>query len=121
MILWDSSALLAFLLDEPGADAVEDRLSHPTVCSAANWSEIAQKLIAHQRNWPAARALLQGMGLRVEPVTAVDAEHAAVLWSTHRTLSLADRLCLATGHRLDADIWTADRSWGDERPVRQIR
>lgn len=121
MILWDSSALLAFLLDEPGASLVEDGLTSPTRCSAANWSEIAQKLIAHQRDWPAARALLHGMDVVVEPVTATDAERAAALWPTRRALSLADRLCLATGLRLEAEIWTADGTWGDASPIRQIR
>jgi PIN domain nuclease of toxin-antitoxin system len=34
---------------------------------------------------------------------------------------LADRLCLALGERLDADVWTADQAWGMGTRIRQIR
>jgi len=36
-------------------------------------------------------------------------------------LSLADRLCLALGERLDAEVLTADRSWGSGGRIQQIR
>jgi hypothetical protein len=65
-------------------------------CSAANWSEVAQKLLASGQPWPAARALLLGFGLAIEPVTMDDAELAARLWDTGSNLSLADRLCLGS-------------------------
>lgn len=121
MNLFDASALLCFLRGESGTDVVERELLVGGSCSAANWSEIAQKLLAHGRDWPLARGLLLGYGLDVEPVLAVDAERAARLWRKGSGLSLADRLCLATGHRLGATIWTADTAWGGDSPVRQIR
>jgi len=122
--LFDSSALLALVLDETGSDVVEEALAaDPTdvAVSAVNWSEVAQKVLAHRRNWPAVRALLIGYDLRVEPVTAADAEGAAQRWSDDPSLSLADRVCLATADRLDATVWTADRGWGTGGRVRQIR
>ncbi len=121
MNVFDASALLAFLLDEPGADTVERALADPATCSAANWSEIAQKILGHERDWRAARSLLVSYGLAVEPVTRADAELAAQLWSDHRHLSLGDRLCLATGERLQATIWTCDTAWGTGGRIRQVR
>lgn len=121
MNLFDSSALLCFLQGESGADVVERRLGQDAACSAANWSEVAQKIIAHQRDWDLARGLLLSYGLTIEPVQAADAELAARLWRTGSGLSLADRLCLATGQRLKATVWTADAAWGTAKPVHQVR
>lgn len=121
MNVFDSSALLAFLQGEPGADLVEANLDEASACGAANWSETAQKVRAHGRSWDLARALLLGYGLVVEPVTLEDAERAAHRWRRGAGLSLGDRLCLALGARLDATVWTADRQWGNDDRVRQIR
>jgi PIN domain nuclease of toxin-antitoxin system len=119
--LFDASALLAFLQGEEGAGVVEQALEHGGACSAANWSEVAQKVLAYGRDWELARALLTSYDLRVEPVGTADAEGAAVLWRAGSGLSLGDRLCLALGHRLHATVWTADSSWGTDDPIRQIR
>ena len=121
MNLFDASALLAFLGDEGGADVVERELERGGACGAANWSEVAQKVRAHGRDWELARALLASYDLSVEPVGSADAEAAAALWRAGRGLSLGDRLCLAQGERLDATIWTADSSWGTGGSIRQIR
>lgn len=121
MNLYDASALLCFLQGETGADVVERELGAGGACSAVNWSETAQKVRSRGADWDLARALLLGYGLTVEPVLADDGERAARLWRSGSGLSLADRICLATAHRLDAVVWTADRTWGDAAPVRQVR
>ena len=121
MNVFDASALLAFLQGEPGAEIVEARLETGGAASAANWSEVAQKVLGRGRSWELARGLLLGYGMTVEPVTADDAERAARLWRAGTGLSLGDRLCLALGDRLDATIWTADRHWGQRPGVQQIR
>ncbi|MGI8723050.1 MAG: PIN domain-containing protein [Geodermatophilaceae bacterium] len=121
MNLFDASALLCFLHGEPGADVVERELVVGGVCSAANWSEVAQKLLAHDQDWELSRGLLLSYELRVEQVMAPDAERAARLWRSGDGLSLADRLCLATGERLGASIWTVDTAWGSSDAVHQIR
>ena len=121
MNLFDASALLCFLQGEDGADKVERALAKGGRCSAANWSETAQKLIAHEQDWGLSRALLHSYGLAVEPVLAADAERAARLWRAGSGLSLADRLCLATAERLEATVWTADAAWGSSTKIRQIR
>ena len=121
MNLFDSSALLAFLQDEPGAQLVEAALDSEPACGAANWAETAQKVSARTDDWSLARGLLLSYGLKVVPVTEVDAERAASLWRRGSALSLGDRLCLAQGDRLDAIVWTADQAWGESASVRQIR
>lgn len=87
---------------------------------AANWSEVAQKVKQHGRDWSSARALLLAYDLEVAPVSAADAEWAASRWRAGECLSLADRLCLALGDRLDATVWTADAGWTGSR-IRSIR
>lgn len=121
MSVLDASALLAFLQGEPGAPVVEEVLAAGAACGAANWSEVAQKVLAHGRNWDLARALLESYGIRVEAVDLEDAEWAARRWRRGEGLSLADRLCLALGERLDVDVWTADVSWGEGGRIRQVR
>lgn len=121
MVIFDSSAVLAFLNGEPGADLVEDRLGDDPVVGAANWSEVAQRIIGAGRDWTLVRALLDSYDMEIEPVGEDDAEWAARRWRPEEGLSLGDRLCLALGERLDAEIWTADTAWGEGGRVNQIR
>lgn len=121
MNVFDASALLCFLQGEQGAIEVEGALKGGGACGAANWSEIAQKIRAHGRNWDLSRSLLTSYGVQVMPVTGDDAEWAARRWAAGEGLSLADRLCMALGDRLDAVVWTADRAWGTSGRIRQIR
>ena len=88
---------------------------------AANWSEVAQKVLAAERDWSTARALLDSFGLVIEPVTVADAESAARRWRPGSALSLGDRLCLALADRLERPVLTADQTWGDGNGIRQIR
>lgn len=117
----DASALLAFLQGEEGSDVVEGRLAAGARCGTASWSEVAQKVLAAERDWDLARALLLSYDLALEPVATDDAELAARRWRRGEGLSLPDRLCLALADRVDADVWTADASWGASERVHQIR
>jgi len=87
----------------------------------ANWSEIAQKIHAADRDWDLVKALLLSDDLAIEPVTSADAELAATRWRRGEGLALADRLCQALVERLDADILTADTDWGSAGRIRQVR
>jgi PIN domain nuclease of toxin-antitoxin system len=117
----DASALLAFVQDEAGADVVEEALEGGARCGAANWSEVAQKILAAGRDWDLVRALLLSYELEVDPVVLADGEWAARRWRIGEGLSLADRLCLALAERLDTDVLTADAMWGSDGRVTQIR
>lgn len=121
MTVFDASALLAYLQGEDGSAVVESALEMGGACSAANWSEVAQVVQGHGRDWTLSRSLLRSFDLSVEPVTIDDAERAAKAWRRGQGLSLADRLCMALGDRLDAPVLTADRAWGNGGRIRQIR
>jgi ribonuclease VapC len=121
MRVFDSSALLAFLRGEPGAAIVHEYLSDAGFCSAANWAEVAQKVSQLGGSWARSRAALLGFNLTVEPVTIVDAEVAAGLWAKGSELSLADRLCLALGNRLGAQVITCDTAWAGQPGVELVR
>lgn len=121
MNVFDASALLAFLQGEDGAETVERELMNGGVCGAANWSEIAQMVRSRHRDWELAKTLLLSYGLEIAPVTGEDGELAAGWWRRGKIMSLGDRLCLALGERLDATVWTADKAWGSQGRVRQIR
>jgi PIN domain nuclease of toxin-antitoxin system len=84
------------------------------MCTVVNWAEVATKVLARGGDWQAAEVALVGAGLSIIPVEPGDAVRAARLWLDHPALSLSDRLCLAVGLRLSADIMTADHAW---RPV----
>ncbi|MFV0433568.1 MAG: type II toxin-antitoxin system VapC family toxin [Leucobacter sp.] len=120
MIVLDASAVLAFLQGEAGSDRVEAALDD-AVIGAANWSEVAQKVLARHGDWDLAKALLESYGLRVEPVSAADGEWAGAMWRRGSGLSLGDRLCLALGDRLGAVALTADRAWGEGAHIEQLR
>lgn len=120
-VVLDASAILAFLLNEDGAEAVEAALAGDSCCGAVNWSEVAQKVLAADRDWEIVRALLVSYSIRVEAVIGDDAEWAARRWKRGEGLSLADRLCLALAERADAEVLTADLAWGTSGRVTQIR
>jgi len=120
-VVLDASAILAFVQDEDGADVVEAALGDEPRCGAANWSEVAQKVLGAGRDWDLVRALLVSYGLRIEAVEVSDAEWAARRWRRGEGLSLADRLCLALAERVDSDVLTADTAWGSAGRVTQIR
>jgi len=112
MIVLDSSALLAFLWDEPGGKAVEAALATgDAVCTVVNWSEVAAKVLAKDGDWTAAETALYGLGLVIAQITADDAISAARMWLKYPSLSLGDRLCLAVALRQQCTVMTADRMW----------
>lgn len=91
-----------------------------SVISTANLCEVLSKFDSVAEAGLAG-ALLESWGVRAENVTREDAHSAASLKRSARHLSLGDRLCLVLGDRLDAEVLTADRAWGNQGRIRQIR
>lgn len=112
MTVVDASVVLAWLQDEPGADEAEPMLIDGVI-GAANWSEVLQKVRQHGAPVGIVGRLLASFGLVVAEVTVDDAQIAADLWRQGSALSLADRLCLALGRRMDVAVATADAAWVD--------
>jgi PIN domain nuclease of toxin-antitoxin system len=110
-VVIDASALLALLNVEPGADVVAAALG-ASAMSAVNWSEVVQKVA--ERGLPTSDLAqeMQALGLEIVPFDVEAAEAAADLWSTGaRSISLADRACLATGRVAGLPVLTTDRAW----------
>ncbi len=121
----DASALLAYLQDEPGCDAVEAVIADSAI-SSVNWSEVIQKSVANGVDVIGIGDELQALGLVVIPFSAEQAEIAGCLWQQTRQkgLSLADRACLATAQEMAIPVLTADHVWvqlGLPMDIRVIR
>lgn len=108
----DTSALLAFLHQEPGGEIVGNSLEGALV-STVNWSEVIQKAIAHGVDVRGMRDDFLGLGATFVAFTTVQSELAAGLWRDTRALglSLADRACLSLGLIHECPVMTADQAW----------
>lgn len=110
----DASALLALLLDEPGASRVKVVLDGALV-GAVNWAEV----VSHYAKLGAARsdieAMLRPLPIRVVPADAELSVSAGMLRPVTLPLglSLGDRYCLALAKRETATALTAERRWHD--------
>lgn len=109
----DASAVLAYLQDEPGSDAVKTALDDGALISTVNWAEVIQKAHAADVDIAGLGNDLISLGLGLEPFTTTQAEIAGGLWTRTKRLglSLGDRACLALGLEKGGAIYTADRTW----------
>ncbi len=111
----DASAVLAAVLEEPGAVRVERALKRGAAMSSVNVAEVAARL--SQDGWSSGdvASVVTRMGIEVIPFD----RQAALLSGAYRErtrrqgLGLGDRACLATASRLGLPAITADRSWAD--------
>ena len=114
MVVLDSSALLAALYREPGAEVVVRHLDDDPVITAVNLEESLRVLI--NRGLPAqvASRALSELGIEVIDYTAEMAD-ASVLRMPQALpgLGLADRCCLSAAADRRAPVLTADRAWGE--------
>ena len=110
MIVLDSSALLAVLLEEPGADRVVAAFAE-SVLSAASLTEVLTK--AEQRGLESEKAyqVIADFGIGIMPVETLHARIAAKVSLAPRQLdlSLGDRLCIALAIALQSELLTSDR------------
>lgn len=116
----DTSALLAYLHGEPGADRVGEILEQTSVMSVVNWAETLSWFTARDQNPVTiiqtleAKGLLGGL-LEILPMTEEDALNIARLRPLTKAygLSLGDRACLSLGLKLSVPVLTADRVWAE--------
>lgn len=113
----DASALIAFLHDEPGTDAVVDALAATAAMSVVNWAETLSKVAADGSDPRHVADTIQGSAspLLLQPLTDGDCVEIARLRPLTRAsgLSLADRACVALARRLQLPVVTADREWSE--------
>ncbi len=110
----DSSALLAYLFEEPGADIVAGELVSGVI-SAVNLGEVATKLIDRGFSPAQVSQTIDDMPLTVHAFEPRDAAGVAFEREATREqgLSLGDRACLVLARRLNLPALTADRVWAD--------
>ena len=109
----DSSAVLAVLLDEPGANVVNALDASQKVISSVNFEEVRTKLIDRGMTPEDALQAIGKLQLRIEVFAVGDAVMASTLRPSTRQfgLSLGDRACLALGQKLNAVVMTSDQTW----------
>jgi len=111
-VVLDASAVLALLLEEPGADRVTEAILAGSEMTTAMLAEVGTKYVV-------SGAVAEARALQARfPVTlvAVDQDlalRAALMAQATRPagLSLGDRLCLALAQRSRSAALTADRGW----------
>lgn len=109
MKVLDASAVLAFLLQEPGADKARSAFAGGVI-SSVNFCEVLSRY-ARTGVAPAdAAPEVIGLGMSVQPFTAEQAVIAAEL-RDRAGLSLGDRACVALAKTLAAPVVTGDRIW----------
>jgi len=108
----DSSAILAVLNDEPGADLVIAIMDDALV-STVNYAEVVAKLVERGSTAIEAQSALQSLALTTMDFDIALAQRTGVLRreTMNRGLSLGDRACLALAEREGAAAMTGDRSW----------
>lgn len=114
MIVLDTSALLAWLQNEPGKTRVDQALLlEPCYFSTVNLAEFATKCLGGGMSREDFDAILASLEFVVVDYDADLAHATGALRSATRPLglSLGDRACLALAKRLNAIAITADRPW----------
>jgi ribonuclease VapC len=118
--VFDSSAVLAALFQEPGGDQVVAMwVDGENLISAVNYAEIVSKLNERGMSDFEVLAVMEGV-----PLTVVDFDqtmaHASGLLRTATKalgLSLGDRACIALAQTRSATAVTADKQWGKLRKL----
>lgn len=117
-LVFDTSALLALLFDESGAEAVETLMhraaekEQPMLMSAVNWAETCYRIEAKRGQDALARAKEFASNT---PVVIVPADRelaeAAAAYRAAGLLALADSFAAALAKQRKAELITADREF----------
>ncbi len=108
----DASAVLAFVLDEPGGNEVSKCLAGGR-WSAVNYAEVLTRLAELSGSLEETRLRIDRLELEIVPLDAELAALTASLRPATRKygLSIADRACLAVAMSSRSPVITADPSW----------
>lgn len=111
-IVFDASAILALLRDEPGANVVAQYIGDGLI-SAVNFQEVIKGLLRRDVPIDAALAMLDALHLEVRPHGRDDAIAAASLYPVTKEFGsgLGDRTCMALAIAEGLPVVTADQQW----------
>lgn len=111
-VVLDTSAVLALLFGEAGAEVALDR-GQAGLLSTVSYSETLAKSLDHGVPLETIQRSLDGLRLTIVPFDETHALAAASLRPPTRRkgFSFADRACLATAQLASLPALTADRKW----------
>ena len=111
-VVFDASALICLLRNEPGAERVADHIGNGII-SAVNLQEVIKALLRRGVPMEVAREMIDALHLDVRPHGQEDAFAAAALHlATERFGSgLGDRSCMALAIAEGLPALTADKEW----------
>lgn len=121
LVVFDTSAVIAYLLREPGWGKIHASLTGGLL-SSVNLCEIISKFCERGADGARVERDMMVLGLTNVPFSAAQALTAAQLRPTarHLGLSLGDRACLALGLERGARVLTADAAWAGLPTPHQI-
>lgn len=108
----DASAVIALIMGEPGAEAVEAVIAASAV-TTVNLSEVVGYFARNGASEAEIREWIGALELEIVPLDMELAYSAGFLLPATRQagLSLGDRACLALARRLGVRALTTDRVW----------
>lgn len=111
-VVLDASALIAFLLDEPGEKVVSAVIDNFFI-SSVNFAEVISKFSERGMSHSEAKKMLAVFVNNVIDFDTSQAFKAGELRrnTKHLGLSLGDRACLALATTLNLTAYTCDESW----------
>lgn len=113
-VVFDASAVIAFLRRELGADTVAAYRGN-AIISAVNIAESALKLPSHGMSLLEARKSIAVMNMEIIPFDLEQSYYAASIHGATRAygLSLGDCACLQLAMSRGIPVLTADRIWNE--------
>lgn len=112
MVVLDTSALLAVLLEEPGAETVIAEMQGAEI-PIINYCEVLTKSVEQGGDLDEVERIVRTYLLRIRAFREGHALEVARLrpLTRHLGLGLGDRACLVQGKFSDMPILTADTKW----------
>ena len=112
--VFDASAVLAAIFDEPGGDRVTELWAEgENLLCSVNYAEVIAKLAERSMTDAEVRMVMEGVPLELAQFDQETAHAAGLLRRSTKALglSLGDRACLALAQIRTAQAVTADRVW----------
>lgn len=108
----DSSAVIAVLREEPGADYVQQHARGGAI-SSVNLAEVYSYALLRNSGYEQVAALIGAMQLREFPFDHRQAEMLASIYkkTLGSSIGFADRACLALAKSQDTPVLTGDHDW----------
>lgn len=115
-IVFDTSAVIALLRGEPGAEVVTARVGQAAM-STVNLQELVKALILRGLTQPVIEEMVQELRLDLHAHDREAAFAAALLADATRQhgSGLGDRTCMALAIKLGVPVLTTDRAWANLR------